>query len=500
MKSKKILALSIAAVLMAGTLTACSSKANSNSQSKDSTKVSERKPYNVLIMMPGNAKAEDCKLVSEAASKITKEKFNTTVEIVRVGFGSYNQQINLALSSGEKLDLFYTNRDPFNSAVNNGQVVALNDILKTNGKDLLKNISEADLRCTSVNGKIYAIPGNKEKAVSWGFAMVKDMADATGIDYSKIKSELELEPLLQAVKQKYPGVYPVSSSNGGMSIMTTNDDLGGDFGSLKDCTNPKDTKVINWYETNEYKEIVNRRYDWVKRGLIMPDAATNTEGDEAIIGGGKAFGRFLNVKPGIAAEMEKKTSKKMVVLNFTDTYTTTSRLDILWSMAVNSEKPERAMEILNEMYINPDLENILINGVEGKHFQVIDKEKGIVNYPEGVNASNSGYPSYCWAWPNEMISYVWKGNAADIWQQTAEYNKKAIISPAKGFAWNNSEVLNEIAACNNVRSKYAIALETGSINPAEILPKFIKELKSAGVDKIITEKQKQLDLWLSKNK
>ena len=35
----------------------------------------------------------------------------------------------------------------------------------------------------------------------WGFAMNKEMADATGIDYSSIKTEEELEPLLEKVKK-----------------------------------------------------------------------------------------------------------------------------------------------------------------------------------------------------------------------------------------------------------------------------------------------------------
>ena len=206
---------------------------------------------------------------------------------------------------------------------------------------------------------------------------------------------------------------------------------------------------------------------------------------------------FTNTKPGIENELEKKTTKEMLVFTLTPVYTTTTRLDILWYVAHNSEKPERAVQVLNELYTNPELENICINGIEGKHFELKDEEKGIVGYPEGVDGTNTGYPSYPWAWPNEMISYIWDGDPEDLWTATDEWNKSAVISPAMGFSWNNSSVLNQVTACTNVKSKYENALVTGSIDPDEAIPQFLQELEDAGVNDIIAEKQRQLDEYLA---
>ena len=38
---------------------------------------------------------------------------------------------------------------------------------------------------------------------------------------------------------------------------------------------------------------------------------------------------------------------------------------------------------------------------------------------------------------------------------------------------------------------------TGAINPDTELPKFLEELEYAGIDQVIEEKQKQLDVWLT---
>lgn len=290
---------------------------SSNQASTEETDWSSQEPYTVKLLIPGDAKTEDVEEVSAAASKILEEKYNTTLEIMRVGFGSYPDQVNLMLSSGEKLDVLYNNRDIFVSAINNGQIISMEEYLPEYGPDLLEQIPEERWATTSLNGEKYAVPANKEVAVSWGFSCVKEMADATGVDYSNIKTEEDLVPLLEAVKEMYPDVWPVVSGGGAMTVLNTNDDLGGDIGSLLDCTNPDDTTVINWYASDEYKEIVERRYEWVKKGLIPPDASSSSDQAATQIAAGRGFGQFCNTKPGIEVEQQRSTTKEMLVFTLT---------------------------------------------------------------------------------------------------------------------------------------------------------------------------------------
>ena len=46
--------------------------------------------------------------------------------------------------------------------------------------------------------------------------------------------------------------------------------------------------------------------------------------------------------------------------------------------------------------------------------------------------------------------------------------------------------------------KYYNGLILGCLNPDEAIPKFNDELEKAGINTIINEKQRQLDVWLSK--
>lgn len=500
MNKKKAMTFLLVSVMAGSMLAGCGSDASSaQGSSSKSTESSNNDSYTVKILAPGDASTDDCAKISEAASKITEEKFNTKIEVTRVGFGSYDQQVNLTLASSEKLDLMYEYCGNVTSAISSGQILPITDYLDSYGSDMKSEISESDWKCVTFNGNIYGVPSNKEKATGWGFAMNKEMADATGIDYSSIKTEEELEPLLEKVKEMYPDVYPIVSHVGSMSLMANSDDLGGDIGSLESVSSDS-TEVINYYATDKYMNEMKLRYDWAQKGLIMPDASTSTEMANSLIGSGKGFGRFTNTKPGIEQEIEKESGKEIVVLDLVEPYTTTTRVDIVWYVPHNSDKPERAVQVLNEIYTNPDLANILINGLEGTHYEFTDKDNGVINYPDGVTASNTGYTSLPWAWPNEAISYVWEGNDPDIWDQTQEFNNNAVVSPAKGFAWDNTDVQNEVTACANVTAKYGPALECGSLDPETTIPKFLDELKAAGADTIIAEKQRQLDDWLEANK
>ena len=66
-----------------------------------------------------------------------------------------------------------------------------------------------------------------------------------------------------------------------------------------------------------------------------------------------------------------------------------------------------------------------------------------------------------------------------------------------GWVFNSAPVANEITACTNVIKEYAYGLEVGAVDVDEVLPKFQQALKDAGIDRVIEEKQKQIDEWLA---
>ena len=80
-----------------------------------------------------------------------------------------------------------------------------------------------------------------------------------------------------------------------------------------------------------------------------------------------------------------------------------------------------------------------------------------------------------------------------------EYRKFNSADPliSTGFIFDNSSVLTEISALTNVRDKYIDAIGSGAVDPAEAIPEMNEALKKAGLDKVIQEKQAQLDAFIS---
>ena len=69
-----------------------------------------------------------------------------------------------------------------------------------------------------------------------------------------------------------------------------------------------------------------------------------------------------------------------------------------------------------------------------------------------------------------------------------------------GFSYDSTPVSTEIAALTNVKNQYLPGLACGSLNPETELPKFLQALEDAGLQKVIDEKQAQLDAWIAENK
>ena len=456
---------------------------------------SDRDPVTLKLYMFGDADTAQCELVSEKLSEITRKKLNCDVELTRIGFGSYVTQLNLILSSGEQIDVF----SPFSlstaTLANSGQIKNLTDLLPEYAKETYNSISPADLACHTIGTDIYAIPPNKDKAMSLGFMMRKDIVDELGINVADIKDFNGLHDVLVKVKAAHPDMYPVVPDFGNMYSYLEIDQLGDYFGVLMDPYTSDSLKVENLFASDYYKNLTQMMYDWGKEGLLMPDGSSNTESGNNLIKSGKAFGRFSHMKVGFDQENTNSIGTEIVSWIYREPISVTSKLSPAWCIGESTVDAERSMALLNLMYNDPEVSNLLINGVEGVQYDFVDQEKGIIGYPEGKDASTVGYSRLPWGWPNEQISYLWKGDKETLWSDLKAFNDSAVQSPAKGFNFDNAMVLNEVTACNNVLKKYNPALLSGQLDPATTIPKFLDELEKAGIDAVIAEKQKQLDAW-----
>ncbi|CAN7362837.1 ABC transporter substrate-binding protein [Paenibacillus sp. LjRoot153] len=485
--------------------TACSSnsskdpEATANGSGKSSANL---KPVNLVMAYPTVTEQKDLELVQNALSKITKEKINATVKLVPIGFGAYSQQKTLMLSSSEQVDLMISGLGTHNQDVAKGLYVELDSILEKTGKGIKdafdKTIGSDYLNAVKVNNKIYGIPIIKNVAQDYTIAMRKDLVEKYKIDTSKIKTLDDLDPIFKVIKENEPNVTPIAKS--GSSILTVlngiNGELLGDGAGLS--TKDAGLKVVNWFETEENAYLLNTVRRWYQAGYIDKDSATSTETGFNLMKAGKVFSYPNLVDPWFTSD--SSTGKETVLVHLKAAPVATSSLNsFMWSITKNTVDEERAMKLLELMYTDKDVVNLLDYGIEGKHY--VKVSDNIIDFPEGVDASNSTYfPAQVWMFGNSFLSYLRKGDAPDMWKNAAEISNKAVKSRILGFSFDVEPVRTEVAAVSNVLSQFQVALETGMIDPASKLPEMNKQLKAAGIEKINAEKQKQLDAWAANKK
>lgn len=504
---KKIVASLLAAMLLTASFAACGgddpvqaengssgeNTSNAGAEAGD-TAQDDGELVHMVVWSNGDANTEDCEEVSAAITEITSEKIGVEVEVMR---GLDAEKMNLALTSGEQVDLmnFSSYTGGIFALVSAGMATPLDDLVEEYGQETLALIPAEDLECGKIDGVLYSIPSLKDTARAAGFAMRMDILDELGIDPATIETYDDVHDVLVKVHEAYPDMYPLVPSwgGGGMQEIIPFDNLGDKLGVLEDC-NSDSTTVVNLYETDSYRELCERMYQWNQEGLIMPDATTTTENNLLSTVG---FCDYENIKPGKALEMQKSYGKEFALIQITDPYKYTEITGgSSFFIPSSSERPDKAMQLWNLMFTDPEISNLFVNGLEGKHWVYTDDTHTFITTPEGMDSTASGYSCVDWSWPNPRITPVWEGGDADLWDQYQTFTEGAVASPALGFQWDSTPVMNQVTACNNVVSKYDTALRWGVLDPAESLPEFIEALKSAGIDDIVAEKQAQLDQWL----
>lgn len=518
-KASKYISMLLALVLMTVVVAACASGNNNHNtntggetadagngnaaNSSESANDATLEPYELTMAFPiFGAVPADIKLVEAEINKLTQAKLNTTVTMLPISIGSYGQQMNLMTSSGEKLDLMFTfgiGSMYANDALN-GKLIPMDDLLSQHGQGAVEAVGADYMESARVDGQIYGVPTLHSFAQQPGILMRKDMIDKYSIDVEAIQTLDDLTSVFQTIKENEPGMAPLASGlSTAMDFIRSYDKMGDGNGILPGYDN--DLKLVNWYETEEYAELLSLMHKWFKSGYINKDAATSQTTSADLLKANKGFSYITMLKPEIKDQEERLIGKELVAVTFDnfEPYATTTDVVVgLWAIAQQSENPERVMQVLNLMYTDKELVNLLIWGIEGKHY--VKVSDNVIKFPEGVDRSSVGYTMNALTTSNPFIAYTFEGDDPELAKTIQEWNASANKSKALGFTFNPSNVQNELTAITNVTNRYKKILETGSVDPEAKLQEFITQLEAANIDKVIEEKQQQLDAWAASQK
>lgn len=475
-----------------------SSPSNSNTESEKPT----GPPIEIQLMYPGSPQPDVAKVEAEA-NKYLEDKLNAHLKITAIEFGDWENKLNLNISSGKEMDIIFTAAwQKYSVNVGKGAFLPLNELIKQYGQDI--KLDPAFWVGSAIGGINYGVPTNKELSATRGVILRKDLIEKHNIDISGVRTWADLEPILQVIKDKEPDVVPwyiSNQGNGGSNGIL--DNLDWDF--LGDASVPGvikkiggDTKVLNAVATPEFMEAAKLVRSFYQKGLINSDAATVNVKPNAQAKTGKVFMWTDGLKPGKAAEESISVGYPLVQIDLTEpTITTQDAAGSMLAISKTSKHPELAMKVINLLHSDVYFNNLINYGIEGVHYVKTDKE-GIIDVPPGVDPAKIGYrPGAQWQLGNQFLNYLYKTEDPEKWKKFKQFNDAGTTSPAIGFFFNPDNVQTEIATTTTVATQYFTALSSGSVDPEAVIPKYLKDLEKAGVDKIIAEKQAQLDAFLA---
>jgi putative aldouronate transport system substrate-binding protein len=261
-----------------------------------------------------------------------------------------------------------------------------------------------------------------------------------------------------------------------------------------------DTKVVNYFDQPDFMEQAKLAREWFLKGYFNKDAASTTEMTYLAVKAGKAAGYNCSGKPGIAFQEGRQCGKEVVFIPTCKPYMTTGdAASAILAVPNTAVDPARSVMFGNLLHKDAYLVNLLNWGIEGQDY--VKASDKVIKYPDGMTAENSTYNlNMNWLMGNQLLDYTWESDDPNLYSYYKPFNDSAERSKALGFSFDPTPVKNEVAAFNNVVQQYTGAIYTGSLDPVTTIPKFVKALKDAGCDKVIAEKQKQLNAFVAAKK
>ena len=461
----------------------------------------EKETIEVAFMLTMNAAEERGKVQDTLNDMLASKGYNFQVNLVGIDFASWGTQLNLMLADGS-VDLFNACWMPSLAVLSdNGSIAPLDDLLNTYGKGILETLGDY-IECTRINGQIYGTPKVDAFSSKLLFFMQKDIADECKIDPAAIKDFATLTEALKVMHAAHPEMAAVASSAGGGYIVMNGIDYLGTEDPLGCLVLEENAmKVVNYYETDLFKNLLANGKTWNELGFFLKDPLNAQDGAFAYMGNNQAIGV---VAAYASAEIGKSVQQKTIARDIyvaelqPDAWATTTNVTgMSWCIPTLSQHKEAAMQFLNALYTDADVANLICSGIEGVHY--VKYDDGTIDFAEGLNAVTTGWPANMGSfWPNISITYPWRPDAPDTYQKWLATNDSCKKSPALGFGFDATNVADEVSACAALVDQYVPSLLLNVGDTDTLYTTFLAALKDAGLDDIIAEKQAQLDAWANR--
>ncbi len=411
-----------------------------------------------------------------------------------------NRENNLTMQLTDRenpIDLFswrfYSSVD---SLVKNDQVIAL-DQYRGVYPELFAMFPEKVYLTCQIDGKQYSLPNADSYGNFTAYMLRKSVAQKIGVeelDGQKITLE-ELNDILVKAEAAFPDQAWWSDMKP-VSLMGI-DALGDDYwlGVLMNCGIGQ-SEVVNYYETDEFKKWCEQARWYSDNDMVPADpestVPTETLYQDRIVSGGYAEGYSMEYIRSLLRGLGHTGEGDFILMKLNDYIGTNSCVYNGWCISSLCKNPDAAMKLLYLMMVDENVCRYFTLGIEGVTYKV--DENGCAWMADGLDDSTVGWNlSAPWMYPNQCISLPYNTESSNYYSdmKACWTDENLKFSNGMGFTFDTDFVYDEIKACQMVIDQYRDALIYGEVEVDHYLGRLNEELKSAGIDRIIEEKNRQ---------
>ncbi len=458
----------------------------------------------LIWYMVGDKPAAHDEVIAKA-NEIIEPELGMKLDLRYIDGASYAEKMKLIMASGEAYDLCFTGyTNPYQTAVELGGLYDITELVEE--VKLNEAVEQFYLDSAKVKGKIYGVPNIQIISNPDCMAAFPSVIEAAGIGdtYQQIKDMASLKmsyadlekmfglytDMFAQLKAKKPELTTVTIPAGNLATFTNYETLY-NLAIRRDGT---DNKLYIEHETEEWKLGCKTVREWYKAGYIRNDVASNPIDTNV---------KEERVKVGFSKETWKPYDENGQIVKYGEQFDSalfsepyvkrTSSLLTMISVGANTKHPKEAVEFIKLINENAELYNILIWGIEGKHYT--KNEDGTIK-----QIKDSGYDEIGnngWKYGNQFNSFVLEGEPLDKWEQYEKMNNEAVKSPLLGFVPDTTGISTEVANCGSVTAEYKAKIYFGTEDFDAWYPEFCAKMEQAGIKKVQEELQKQFDEFLA---
>lgn len=456
----------------------------------------------------------DLDAVLDAFNLKLKEKLNCKVNFHFVDWMGYTSTLALKINAQDDFDICFTGSmyNDYFSNVAKEAFFDLTDLLSVYAPDIIGTVDKKYQDIVSVNGKTYGVINRQiaarqyaavfkkstfedytENAASYGNKTpAKSLDQITRVD--------DVTDYLAFVSDKYATNYITSTFDmEGLCYYWGMDN----FGNWKIPGvvryNDDTYTVVNQFESQEWKDAMTLARSWYRNNYYWPNMATQSPNFS------KFHMRFAPAyKPNLKTEEYMLSSYDTVSAKLGPSVIYThGMITAMNAISATSKNPVRALQVLNLLYTDKELYNLLVYGIEGTHYDVIETLENGLKVVRRKNSDRYSMPSN-WAFGDTFNTYIEEGLDHDVWEQTEQFDEDSEEAVTFGFVFDPTPVKTQITTCQAVVNNdwYTLMIGLGKTDDwlEDTYQTFLRRLNQAGAQTIMEEKQRQLNAWVAAKK